>query len=193
LQQKASGAATEPSEDHAAENNGSESMKLRAGLLALSMTSIFFFSSEVLAMGTSAQILSRNAAPIGAEILYKLYRNKTWLWPNGAAFFEETGRFSAWSEAGGEAAYAKGQWWVNFLGDVCIKAAWRTKHWSKVNLTCFGHKEDATGLYQKREPSGDWVTFRSTPSRTDDECENLKEGNIIDTDLHRIEAEVNEE
>jgi len=168
-------------------------MKLHAKLLALSMTSIFFFSSEALATGTSAQLLSTNAAPVKAEILYKLYRNKTWLWPNGAAFFEKTGRFSAWSGAGGDVAYAKGQWWVNFLGDVCIKAAWRTKHWSKVNLTCFEHKEDARGLYQKREPSGDWVAFRSSPGRPDDECENLKDGNLIDTDLRKIEAKVNKE
>jgi hypothetical protein len=168
-------------------------MKLHAKLLALSMTSIFFFSSEALAMGTSAQLLSTNAAPVKAEILYKLYRNKTWLWPNGAAFFDKTGRFSAWSGAGGDVAYAKGQWWVNFLGDVCIKAAWRTKHWSKVNLICFGHKEDATGLYQKREPSGDWAAFRSSPAKPDDESKNLRDGDLIDADLRKIEAEVNEE
>ena len=52
-------------------------MKLHAKSFALLITSIFLFSSETLAMGTSAQILSRNAVPVGAETLYKLYRNKT--------------------------------------------------------------------------------------------------------------------
>jgi hypothetical protein len=111
-------------------------------------------------------------------------------WSNGAAYFAGDGQFDAWSLSSGEMAYAKGRWWVNYVGEMCIKAAWRTKAGVRAELTCFGHRGDGKVLYQKREPGGDWYVFRSSPGKADDEFRNLEGGNLIAPDLRAAKTEV---
>ena len=133
-----------------------------------------------------------DATPMSARELYKLYQDKTWLWPNGAGFFAKDGRFTAWSVSGGETAYANGGWWVNFLGGMCIDAAWRTKDGVHIDLTCFNHSKAGNIVYQKREPSGARFVFRSFPRKPDDEFEKLKDGDLVKSKLETTLSPVRE-
>lgn len=150
------------------------------------------FSAPALATGASIQSPADKGTPVGAEDLYKLYKDKTWFWSNGAAYFASSGQFNAWSRSGTETAYAKGRWWVNFVGEMCIKAAWKTKAGAQTTLTCFSHRDDGRVLYQKREPGGDWFAFRSSPSKDDDEIRKLEGGNQIASKLQAAKMEVSQ-
>ena len=167
-------------------------MKLCKKFTTACAAAMLAFSSPALATGASIQSQADKSAPVGAEDLYKLYRDKTWVWSNGAAYFASNGEFDGWSRSGGEAAYGKGRWWVNFLGGMCIKAAWHTKAGAHTSLTCFSHREDGRVLYQKKEPGGDWFVFRSSPGKVDDEFLRLEGGNRIASDLRTAKMEVSE-
>jgi len=158
-------------------------MRLNVKLAAVLIAVILATSPGALAVGTVTQTPTNEAAPVSAAALYRLYRDKTWLWQNGAGFFAKDGRFSAWSGSGDEATYAEGRWWVNFLGGLCINATWRSKDWVKVNLTCFSHSKDGNLLYQKREPSGAWAVFRSFPGKPDDEYQKLRKGDLVEVEF----------
>jgi Protein of unknown function (DUF995) len=151
--------------------------------IAACVIAMLAFIAPALAAGASVQTSADKGVPVGTEDLYKLYRDKTWFWPNGAAYFASNGQFDAWSQSSGETAYAKGRWWVNYLGGMCFKAAWHTKSGTKTSLTCFSHRKDGRALYQKKEQGGDWFVFRSSPDRADDEFRSLEDGNLIASDL----------
>jgi hypothetical protein len=148
-------------------------MRLNVKVAAVLIAVILATSPAALAVGTVTQTPTNDTAPVSAAALYRLYRDKTWLWPNGAGFFAKDGRF-------------------NFLGGLCINAAWRSKDWIKVNLTCFSHSKDGNLLYQKREPSGAWAVFRSFPGKPDDEYQKLRKGDLVEVEFLKRKAMISQ-
>jgi hypothetical protein len=159
-------------------------------LIAMAIA-VIFLGEPWSGMANATTEAPRGAGLMSAAELYKLYRGKTWVWSNGAGFFAKDGRFSAWSGTGDEAVYATGGWWVNFLGGVCIDAAWHTRERAHVDVTCFDHSKDRNVLYQRRELSGDWYVFRSVPRKLDDEFEKLKDGDLVEAEIEKIKSKMN--
>ncbi|MEA2783102.1 MAG: hypothetical protein QOK29_4646, partial [Rhodospirillaceae bacterium] len=122
--------------------------------------------------------------------LRKLYADNTWFWPDGAAFFAESGRFRAWSGSGQKASYALGMWWVNDHGSLCFDASWHSKDGAKESTTCFTHRQSGDVLYQKREPSGAWYVFRSNPVKLEDEIKKLKSGDLVEVKVQAVQAQL---
>lgn len=122
--------------------------------------------------------------------LRALYAGKTWDWGNGAAYFAESGDFSAWTEAGNKPSYATGFWWADDQGRVCFDGDWRAKDGVNSRITCFGHREDGKTLYQRREPSGDWYVFESDPAQSNDEYAKLQQTDKFESKLQQVKSEV---
>ena len=132
--------------------------------------------------------LVKSATPMSVAQLYPLYRDKSWLWKNGAAFFADTGRFKAWTEDGAAAAYAQGGWWLTEAGALCIKAAWNSAAGSNEQLLCFSHRVTNGVVLQKREPAGNWYVFKSSPSAADDEIQKFKDGDQIEAKFEAVKS-----
>jgi Protein of unknown function (DUF995) len=130
-----------------------------------------------------------DAKPMGVEQLYKVYRNKTWVWQDGGGFFASDGRFAAWSGEGDAASYAEGRWWASgTTGDVCFQATWHSAKGAERNRTCFAHRAIGGVIYQKKEPSGAWYQFKNLPSCPNDEFQKLREGDQVTENLKQLKA-----
>lgn len=129
------------------------------------------------------------AKPMGVEQLYKVYRNKTWVWPDGGGFFASDGRFIAWSGKGDAGTYAEGRWWATGgTGEVCFQAAWHSAKGVAHDRTCFAHRATGGIIYQKKEPSGAWYPFKNSPGGPNDEFQKLQEGDLVTENLKQLKA-----
>lgn len=136
-----------------------------------------------------AALQAKAAAPMSSEKLEALYAGRSWNWSNGAGYFSKDGRrFAAWSQKGAYWSYAKGRWYATDSGKVCMRALWLTKMTASPNTTCFLHREKDGVIYQKPSLGGKWYVFRSNPSRSDDESRKLRQGDLVQNHLQRLEA-----
>ncbi|MFZ2102152.1 MAG: DUF995 domain-containing protein [Oricola sp.] len=129
------------------------------------MNKVFLLAlSAVVSIGAaaSAETLPPNARPVGAVELYMLYKDKTWQWEHGAGrFYAQGRRFLAWSEDEQGKSYADGRFILTDRGRVCMDAAWRGAGYSPVaDQTCFVHFQAGGTIYQRKEGTDFWYTFK---------------------------------
>jgi hypothetical protein len=127
---------------------------------------------------------------VSANQVETLYRNKTWLWTKGGAYFGTDGRFVAWSAATADApTYANGRWYVTSSGTMCFDADWHTsRETAKGVRTCFAHAMLEGTIYQSKQPSGRWFAFKHATVRSSDEFKKLVTGDRVSARANRIEA-----
>ena len=112
--------------------------------------------------------------------LYQIYRNRSWMWADGAAHFTVSKRkFTAYTKNGAEGSYADGIWFLTDAGKVCFRAAWNGVGGSSKALTCFAHRTNEGNIYQRRLPDGDWYVFSHRVPETWDEIRKLKRGDNV--------------
>ena len=137
---------------------------------------------------TGSNLPPAQTAVVSAATLHEMYDDRTWDWGSGAGFFAKSGDFSAWTEAGGKAAYATGFWWVTNQGGVCFDGDWRTKEGANSTVTCFDHRMNGQVWYQRRDPSGPWYIFKSDPPASTDEFAKLKMGDQVEPKLQALKT-----
>lgn len=110
--------------------------------------------------------------------LQLLYSDRTWLWKDGAAYFGQTGRpLRAWTSAPDSASVAEGRWLVTNDGKMCMEVAWRSKSYKgKQQRTCYGHRIKDGAIEQRKEPNGEWYSFKRAPEDPSDEYRKFEAG-----------------
>lgn len=135
--------------------------------------------------------LSADARPMTGVELYMLYRNKSWVWADGAGRFDDAERrFTASTGAGDTTAWAQGRWIVTDDGRLCLDAKWHTVSGVHPNTSCFSHKRAGETIYQKKEPSGSWYVFRHAVPAESDEFKKLVTENLVSPDIGTIKSEL---
>lgn len=138
---------------------------------------------------TSAEQLPKGTQPMTGVELYMLYRDRTWIWEDGAGRSEAQGRrFSAWAGSGNSATWAEGRWIVTDDGQLCLKADWHTSTGTYPDKTCFSHRHDRGTVYQKKEPSGAWYVFKHAVPAEGDEFNKLIPENQVSEKLDETRA-----
>lgn len=122
------------------------------------------------AMASEPVALPSKARAMTAAELHMLYRDKTWVWPDGAGRLQDQGRiFTGWSGTGSNGSWAQGRWILSDTGLMCLKATWHSPTEAVPNKVCFRHFTDGGTIYQRKEPSGDWYVFKhATPADSDE-------------------------
>ncbi|WP_425339679.1 DUF995 domain-containing protein [Microvirga lotononidis] len=145
-----------------------------------------------LALAPTAEAATPKRQPgrvMSAEQVELLFRNKTWLWTNGAGYFAADGSFLAWSGSSiAKSSYAKGRWYATGDGSMCFEATWHVLSGAKGSTTCFTHRSLGQTIYQRKNPSGPWYEFRHTPVAAKDEFRKLVRGDRVTTKIARLEA-----
>ena len=158
---------------------------LRTVAAILVSTNIAFAAAS--AMGLDAGDLPDDAKPLGNEKLLAIYRDKTWIWPDGAGFFAKDGHFVAWSGQGGTAGYAEGRWWVyGAEGQFCFQGSWHYLTRTIKSRICFQHRATGSFIYQKRVPAGAWYIFKNSPTSATDEYQKLQNGDLVQERVDQI-------
>lgn len=100
-----------------------------------------------------------------------LYTDRTWLWKDGAAYFGKDGRpVRAWTSGQDSASVAEGRWLVTKDGQMCMEVAWRSKSYKgKLQRTCYSHRIKGGTIEQRKDPDGEWYSFKRTPEDASDE------------------------
>ena len=139
-----------------------------------------------LALSGAAQAANeKNAKPAEAAAtvptafeLQRLYTDRTWLWKDGAAYFGQTGRpFRAWTSGQDSASVAEGRWLVTKDGKMCMDAAWRSKSYKgKQQRICYSHRVRGGTIEQRKDPDGDWYSFKRSPEDLSDEYRKFEVG-----------------
>lgn len=135
------------------------------------------------ALAASAQASEQPAGtrPMTAFEIYRLYKNKSWQWDNGAGQMTDVdaGRqFSAWADGEKGKSWAEGRWVIAENGLLCLNATWHSQQGAFPAKTCFSHRVGNGTIYQRREPDGKWYVFRHAEARDSDEAHKL-----VSTDL----------
>jgi predicted small lipoprotein YifL len=129
--------------------------------------------------------------PLSAEELRAIYADRTWLWENGAGYFDaRTNAFSAWSGEDANASYAQGEWFLLQPGRMCFSATWSAVDGSADARTCFDHRADEERIFQRRAPLGEWYVFAHRPALEGDEILELREGDFVRRNFERNRAMV---
>ena len=137
---------------------------------------------------------SADARAMNALELYLLYRDKTWVWPDGAGRFDDQGRrFTAQTGSGNATTWAQGRWAVTDDGKMCLIAEWHMNSGVHANKTCFSHKRNGGTIYQKKEPSGDWYIFKHTAPIESDEFKKLVAENLVSRDLATMKSDLEDQ
>ncbi|MBZ9724615.1 DUF995 domain-containing protein [Mesorhizobium sp. CO1-1-11] len=130
-------------------------------------------------------------APIAATVptayeLQLLYADRTWIWENGAAYFAKGNRrLEAWTSGQDSASVAEGRWLVTKDGKMCMDVAWRSKSYKgKQRRTCYSHRIKDGTIEQRKDPDGEWYSFKRTPEGPSDEYRKFESG---DTKAARFE------
>ncbi|MDH6231596.1 hypothetical protein M2281_002194 [Mesorhizobium soli] len=144
-------------------------------------------STPVIAEGTV--ILPPDAQALTSVELYMIYRDKSWLWSDGAGRMNDEGRsFSAWSDGKDGVTWADGRWIVTDTGFLCLKAIWHSATGAFPNKTCFSHRVYNGTIYQRKEPNGSWYVFRSSTSDKDGEFAKLTKEDVVSQPQSDIKA-----
>ena len=134
-------------------------------------------------------VLPAEARAMTAPEIYRIYRNKSWRWDNGAGLMKDEGRkFKAWVEGEKGRTWAEGRWAITETGLMCLVATWHTDDGAFPAKTCFSHRINAGTVYQKREPDGIWYVFRHAEPREDDEVRKLVPVDLVSERLDNIQA-----
>jgi len=159
----------------------------------------FIFISAALVIAAPMSVMADEtphpaeaAEPLSAAQLSRIYRGRTWVWPQGAGYFSPKGRtFTAWSREGGEPSVGKDRWFPTTDGRICFRAVWTFAGGAKRDVTCFSHRYDDTSVYQRREPGGEWYVFDDR-RRFGDEYAKLVRGDRASLRYDVLLAEINE-
>jgi hypothetical protein len=114
-----------------------------------------------------------------ATELSSIYENRTWPWPDGAAYFGAANhRFTAWLDR--DMAYAEGSWSANDSGQLCFNTIWYGV-WghSDMKLSCFEHRTEDKNIYKRALPDGKWYVFSHLPAQPGDEITKLRLGDQV--------------
>lgn len=131
-------------------------------------------------------VAAERASPLSVADLNALYHNRTWVWDDGAGYFDGSKRtFAAWSGSRREATFGEGTWFLGDPGRMCFRAAWHALGGRKTETTCFDHRRDANRTYQRRVGDGSWYVFAHSPPRAGDEIRKLRSGDHVAPNLER--------
>lgn len=120
------------------------------------------------------------ARPLTTDELYGIFANRTWIWEDGAGYFEVAARrFTAFTKSGRSGSYAEGRWFLTDPGRACFRATWFAADGKAKAVTCFEHKTDGRTISQRRLPDGEWYVFSHLPPQRGDEILKLKAGNHV--------------
>jgi hypothetical protein len=140
------------------------------------------------AAAAAGKVLPASAIAADPEAVVELFRNKTWNWTAGAAFFAPNQDFTAWSGTGRVATYAKGRWFATQHGKICFRAVWYVKIGSNQVLTCFDNRTSGGTVYQRKSPVGPWYVFKSAHPNRDDEYNKLVAGDLVSAKLRQVSS-----
>ena len=130
-----------------------------------------------------------SARPLTTEELYRLYHGRSWIWRDGAGYFQVSKRqFHAFSGRGRGIGYGEGLWFLTDGGRLCFRAEWNGRDGKSKALTCFAHYTDGKKIYQRKMPDGDWYVFRNSPQRRSDEASKLRPGDYAKHGVARAKA-----
>jgi len=134
-------------------------------------------------------VLPAGARAMTAVEIFKLYRNKSWQWENGAGRMKVAGRhFSAWIDSGEGKSWAEGRWVITHTGQMCLKATWYSANGAAPGSVCFSHRVHDGTVYQKREPDGGWYVFRHSKPQEGDEASKLMTSDLVSERLEGMKA-----
>ncbi len=142
------------------------------------------------AVTTKKPVRAPGLGPVAPAELVAIYGGKTWLWPDGAAYFAPGGGFVAWAGKEAAASFAKGTWRVTPKGRVCFRANWVSRSGEAASESCFGHAMQAGDLLQRREPNGEWYVFKHREADRRDEFHKLVDGDQAGADAKKVMAAV---
>jgi hypothetical protein len=127
---------------------------------------------------------------VEAATLIEMFRGKTWLWPDGAAYFSPDGRFLAWAGKEPAESVAEGTWRVTPKGRLCFRATWVSRTGKAPSESCFVHGLKSGDVLQRREPSGEWYVFKHRESTPEDEFQKLVAGNQVGSDVKKVRTAI---
>lgn len=129
------------------------------------------------------------ARPMTAADLHALYGGKSWQWQDGAGRLDiKDRRFTAISGSGEQSMWAEGRWSVSDAGRLCFIADWHTASGTFPARTCFVHKIDGDNIYQRKEPSGEWLVFKHAKPEAGDEFNKLVRDDLVSAELAKLKA-----
>ncbi|WP_157808401.1 DUF995 domain-containing protein [Brucella intermedia] len=161
----------------------------RIGLLIAIVTAAFTLAGPVYAEVPQNVVLPAGARAMTAVEIFKLYRNKSWQWENGAGRMKVAGRhFSAWIDSGEGKSWAEGRWVITHTGQMCLKATWHSANGAAPGSVCFSHRVHDGTVYQKREPDGGWYVFRHSKPQEGDEASKLMTSDLVSERLEGMKA-----
>lgn len=107
-----------------------------------------------------------------------LYADRTWIWKDGAAYFGKNGRsLRAWTSREGAASVGQGKWIATRDGKMCMDLAWRSKAYTgQQNRTCYSHRIKGGNIEQRKDPDGEWYSFKRSPEDPADEYRKFEPG-----------------
>ncbi|MBZ6079109.1 DUF995 domain-containing protein [Microvirga puerhi] len=142
------------------------------------------------AQATPGNKLVEKAKSMSVREVAHIYKGRTWMWPDGAGYFRDNGHFYAWSGSGKNATYATGKWAVTKTGQICFDANWNHRMGSTTRQVCFSHRKHGAVIYQRKDPSGEWYVFRSSPVRVGDEATKLLKSDRVTPNLNKVSRDV---
>jgi hypothetical protein len=127
------------------------------------------------------------ARRLSIDELYKIYAGKTWVWEDGAAYFQvPKRRFVSWVRSGKKGSYAEGNWFLTARGEACFRARWHAFDGiSPPKASCFEHRTDGKRIFQRRSPAGEWTEFKRSPPKRYDGIRYLKPGDRVTRNFER--------
>ncbi len=142
---------------------------------------------------TDTENLPANARVMTGVELYMLYRDRSWIWRDGAGHMQsDDRRFTAWAESDSGQLWAEGRWIVTDSGRLCLQADWHAPSVVYPNRTCFSHAVDGGTIYQRRLPDGDWYVFKHAKPLPDDEFGKLSRADVVSSQIERIRTMSNQ-
>jgi hypothetical protein len=160
---------------------------LRKQVLPLALAAVLSIGAAA-----SAETLPPNAKPVGAVELFMLYKDRTWQWEDGAGrFYTEGRRFLAWSEDENGKSYADGRYVLTNSGRVCMDAAWRGASYSPIaDRTCFIHFKAGDTIYQRKEGTDYWYTFKHAGHSDVGEYAKFVDEDLVTEKVEQIRGEL---
>lgn len=124
---------------------------------------------------------------LSIDELYKIYAGKTWVWEDGAAYFQiPKRRFISWVRSKKNGSYAEGNWFLTRKGEACFRARWHAYDGvSPPKASCFEHRTDGKRIFQRRSPAGEWSEFKRSPPKRYDGIRFLKRGDRVTRNFER--------
>lgn len=151
----------------------------------------------LLAGTASAQTVSsigkraEQGKPMTAGDVLAIYNNMTWMWKDGAGYFQQEKRqFAGWSGTGQTAAYGEGVWFLKDDGTFCFRAKWTSAKKSSTDYSCFAHRRVGSTIYAKNTAKGDWYVLTGD-TKGYQEIKMLKPGDRVSKHVQEIKDALN--